>query len=88
MVQTLPRGSGGSISISSGAGGSWPPGPEGTFGGWDLVVCWLSGPKVDSGIWDLEAPWSSGPEGTSESQNPIWGLGLKVGSRSWDLKAS
>jgi hypothetical protein len=66
-----PRGSGGSISIGSGAEGSWPPGPDGTSGSWDPVACWLSGPEVGSEIWGPVASWSSGPEGTYGSRDPI-----------------
>jgi hypothetical protein len=57
------------------AQGPGAPGPQ------DPVVCWLLRPEVGSRIWDLEASWSSGPEGTSESQDSIWGLGLREGSR-------
>jgi hypothetical protein len=64
-----PRGSCGSISIGSGAEGSWPLGPDGAFGSWDSVACWLSGPEVGSGILDPNASWPSGLEGTFGSRD-------------------
>jgi hypothetical protein len=68
MVQTLLEGSGGSISISSGAWGSWPLGPEGTLGAgtWWCASCqglkWAlgSGTRKPLGPQDPRAPPGAG----------------------------
>jgi hypothetical protein len=38
----------GLISIGSGAGDSWHPGPEDASRSWDTVVCWFSDPNMTS----------------------------------------
>jgi hypothetical protein len=83
-----PKGSSGSLSIGSGAEGFWPPGPEGTSGCSNPMVCWMSRPEVGSRIYDPEASWFLGPEGASRSWDLTWGSGLRVGSRSWVSEAS